>query len=209
MPVNICIIEDDKNTREAVVQLIGRYENLQCTGAFASGEIAMREIQSRHPEVVLVDIRLPKMSGIECVAKLKALMPKVQVLMVTTYDESDLIFDSLRAGASGYLLKRTLNDELATAVEQVLAGGSPMSMQIARRVVNYFQKAKQTTAEMEGLTSRQREVLALLAKGLAYKEIAAQLGISLNTVRMHQRCIYEKLHVHCRTDAVMKFVGER
>lgn len=208
MPISIVIVEDDKNTRESLVQLVDHLSNLRCVGAYASGEVALREVSKVKAQVALVDIRLPRMSGIECVSRLKTMLPALQVLMVTTYEESDLIFDSLRAGASGYLLKRMLKDELAIAVEQVLAGGSPMSMQIARRIVTYFQKTKRVVPEMEELTLREREVLSLLAKGFAYKQIGAELGISLNTVRMHQRSIYDKLHVHCRTDAVMKFMGE-
>jgi DNA-binding NarL/FixJ family response regulator len=207
MSIAVSIVEDDKKTREALSLLIKRSPNLRCAGTYPSGEAALREIGGNTPEVILVDINLPGMSGIELVAKLKRALPDLQILMVTTYEESDLIFDSLRAGASGYLLKRSLKGELEDAVEQVHSGGAPMSMQIARRVVDYFRKSNKVAAEVEGLSPRERDVLAALAKGLPYKQIADALGISLNTVRMHQRNIYEKLHVHCRTDAVMKFIG--
>jgi DNA-binding NarL/FixJ family response regulator len=154
-----------------------------------------------------MDINLPRMNGIECVAKLKERLPKIQVLMLTTYDESDLIFDSLRRGASGYLLKNMSTAELVQAIEQVHAGGAPMSMQIARKVVSHFQQIKVPRTEMEKLTKREHEILAALAKGFLYKEIADQLGISLSTVRAHLHTVYEKLHVQSRTEAVVKFLG--
>ena len=153
-----------------------------------------------------MDINLPKMNGIECVERLKQTLPKTQVLMLTTYDESDLIFDSLRKGASGYLLKNMPPAELIQAIEQVHAGGAPMSMQIARKVVNHFQKIKKPQSDMEQLTKREHEILALLAKGYLYKEIADQLGITLSTVRAHLHAVYEKLHVQSRTEAVVKFL---
>jgi DNA-binding NarL/FixJ family response regulator len=147
------------------------------------------------------------MNGIECVAKLKEQMPKTQVLMLTTYEESDLIFDSLRKGASGYLLKNMPPAELIQAIEQVHVGGAPMSMQIARKVVNHFQQIKKPQSDMEKLTKREHEILALLAKGYLYKEIADQLGITLSTVRAHLHTVYEKLHVQSRTEAVVKFLA--
>ena len=159
------------------------------------------------PDVVLMDINLPKMNGIECVARLKEQLPRTQVLMLTTYEESDLIFDSLRRGASGYLLKNMPPAELIQAIEQVHAGGAPMSMQIARKVVSHFQQIKKPQSDMEQLTKREHEILALLAKGYLYKEIADQLGISLSTVRAHLHAVYEKLHVQSRTEAVVKFLG--
>jgi DNA-binding NarL/FixJ family response regulator len=149
------------------------------------------------------------MSGIECVARLKEKCPKAQVLMLTTYEDGDLIFESLRAGANGYLLKNMAPSELIHAVEQVHAGGSPMSMHIARKVVSYFQQIKQPSSEMDSLTRREQEILALLAKGFFYKEIGDQLGISLSTVRAHLHAVYEKLHVQSRTEAVVKYLGKR
>ena len=180
---------------------------MQCVGAHPSGEDALRRIPAEQPDVVLMDINLPGMSGIECVSRLKELLPKTQVLMLTTYEESDLIFDSLRQGASGYLLKNIPPAELVQAVEQVHAGGAPMSMQIARKVVNHFQRIKKVDAEADQLTKREQEILALLAKGFLYKEIADQLGITLSTVRAHLHAVYEKLHVQSRTQAVVKFLG--
>jgi DNA-binding NarL/FixJ family response regulator len=155
-----------------------------------------------------MDINLPRMNGIECVARLKDQLPKTQVLMLTTYEESDLIFDSLRRGASGYLLKNMPPAELIQAIEQVHAGGAPMSMQIARKVVSHFQQIKKPQSEMEQLTKREHEILALLAKGYLYKEIADQLGITLSTVRAHLHTVYEKLHVQSRTEAVVKYLKQ-
>ena len=207
MRIKVSIVEDNRGTRESLSELLGRAPALQCVGAHPTGEEALRQIPVERPDVVLMDINLPGMSGIECVKRLKELLPKTQVLMLTTYEESDLIFDSLRKGASGYLLKNMPPAELIQAVEQVHAGGAPMSMQIARKVVNHFQQIKQLNADAEQLTKREHEILALLAKGFLYKEIADQLGITLSTVRAHLHTVYEKLHVQSRTQAVVKFLG--
>jgi DNA-binding NarL/FixJ family response regulator len=208
MPINVSIVEDNRGTRESLKELLGRAKTLQCVGVHPNAEEALRRIPEDRPDVVLMDINLPGMSGIECVARLKARSPGTQVLMLTTYEESDLIFDSLRSGASGYLLKNMAPAELVQAIEQVHAGGAPMSMQIARKVVNHFQQIKQPASDMEQLTRREQEILALLAKGYLYKEIADQLGISLSTVRAHLHTVYEKLHVQSRTQAVVKFLRQ-
>jgi DNA-binding NarL/FixJ family response regulator len=208
MRIKVSIVEDSRGTRESLTELIGRAPGLRCVGAHATGEQALQAIPQEIPDVVLMDINLPGMSGIECVSRLKARLPKLQVLMLTTYEESDLIFDSLRSGASGYLLKNMPPSELIQAVEQVHSGGAPMSMQIARKVVNHFQQIKQPSSEVEKLTKREQEILALLAKGYLYKEIADHLGISLSTVRAHLHTVYEKLHVQSRTQAVVKFLGK-
>jgi DNA-binding NarL/FixJ family response regulator len=205
--IKVSIVEDSRGTRESLSELLGRASALQCVGAHPTGEEALRAMPAEQPDVVLMDINLPGMSGIECVRRLKELLPKTQVLMLTTYEESDLIFDSLRNGASGYLLKNMPPSELIQAVEQVHAGGAPMSMQIARKVVNHFHQIKQLDAKAEQLTKREQEILALLAKGFLYKEIADQLGITLSTVRAHLHAVYEKLHVQSRTQAVVKFLG--
>jgi DNA-binding NarL/FixJ family response regulator len=207
MRIKVSIVEDNRGTRESLTELLGRAPVLRCVGAHPNGEEALRDIPTEAPDVVLMDINLPGMSGIECVARLKERLPKLQVLMLTTYEESDLIFDSLRRGASGYLLKNMPPSELIQAVEQVHAGGAPMSMQIARKVVNHFQQIRQPGSDVERLTKREQEILALLAKGYLYKEIADQLGITLSTVRAHLHAIYEKLHVQSRTEAVVKFLG--
>ncbi|MDE3068486.1 MAG: response regulator transcription factor [Verrucomicrobiota bacterium] len=207
MRIKVAIVEDNRGTRESLSELLARAPALQCVGAHPDGEEALRQIPVESPDVVLMDINLPRMNGIECVARLKERQPKLQVLMLTTYEESDLIFDSLRKGASGYLLKNAPPAELIQAIEQVHAGGAPMSMQIARKVVEHFQRIKQPQSEVEQLTKREQEILALLAKGYFYKEIADHLGITLSTVRAHLHTVYEKLHVQSRTEAVVKFLS--
>lgn len=205
MPINVCIIEDDRETRESLVELLNGAPRLRCVGDYPAGEPALRSIPAKKPDVALVDINLPGMSGIECVAKLKELMPALEVLMLTTYEDNDLIFNSLRAGAKGYLLKKMAPTELIEAIGQVHAGGAPMPMQIARKVVQYFQGLGATASEVEKLSPREQEILALLAKGAYYKEIADALKISISTVRTHIQHIYEKLHVQSRTDAARKY----
>ena len=207
MRIRVSIVEDNPGTRESLTELLTRAASLRFVRAHPTAEEALQKIPADAPDVVLMDINLPKMNGIECVARLKEQMPKLQVLMLTTYEEGDLIFDSLRKGASGYLLKNLPPAELVQAIEQVYAGGAPMSMQIARKVVNHFHQIKQPKSEVEQLTKREHEILALLAKGFLYKEIADQLGISLSTVRAHLHTVYEKLHVQSRTEAVVKFLG--
>jgi DNA-binding NarL/FixJ family response regulator len=208
MPIAIALVEDNLKTREGLVEFLKAETRVQCVGLYPTGEAAVREIPRVKPDVALVDINLPGMSGIECVAQLKKQLPKLQVLMLTKYEDSDMIFNSLRAGASGYLLKKMLTVELVSAIEQVHAGGSPMTMQIARKVVDYFNRLKPPASDLEKLTPREQEVLALLAKGFLYKEIGDRLGISFHTFRAHQRTIYEKLHVHSRTEAALKYFGK-
>jgi DNA-binding NarL/FixJ family response regulator len=207
-PITIALVEDDLKTRKNLAEFLREESGVRCVGVFSDGETAVREIPQLKPDVALVDINLPGISGIECVEHLKKSLPKLQVLMLTKYEESDLIFSSLRAGASGYLLKKMLTVELISAIEQVYAGGAPMTMQIARKVVEHFNQIKSRPADLEKLTPREHEVLALLAKGFLYKEISDQLGISLHTLRSHQRAIYEKLHVHSRTEATVKYFGQ-
>ena len=155
-----------------------------------------------------MDINLTGMNGIQCVTRLKAFLPKTQVLMLTTYDEGDMIFDSLRAGANGYLLKNMPQEELLQALQQVHNGGAPMSLQIARKVINHFHSSKLPNPELEQLTSRELEILKLLAKGYMYKEIADQLSITMSTVRSHVCAVYDKLHVHSRSQAAKKLAGD-
>lgn len=207
MAINVSIVEDNRGARESLRELLVRAPGLRCASVHSSGEHALEHLPAEPPDVVLMDINLPGMSGIECVARLKAGRPQIQVLMLTTYEESDRIFESLRAGASGYLLKNAPPAELLQAIEQVRAGGSPMSMNIARKVVSFFQQLKPPASELEKLTKRELEILTLLAKGYLYKEIADHLGISLSTVRAHLHTVYEKLHVQSRTEAVVKFLG--
>src|SRR5215813_6385705 len=207
MPIKVCIVEDNADMRESVALALNQAPGLRCVSTYATAEAAVRDVPSQKPDVALVDIHLPGMNGIECVAKLKARLPQLQVLMLTRYEQSDMIFDSIRAGASGYLLKHTPANELIQAVEQVHSGGAPMTMQVARKVINHFQKIQKPSSEVEKLTLREQEVLNLLAKGYLYKEIADHLGITINTLRNHLRTIYDKLHVHSRTEATVKYLG--
>jgi len=208
MPIKVSIVEDNADMRESVMELLNKAPGMSCVSAYASGEAAVRDLPLQKPDVALVDINLSGINGITCVARLKAQLPKLQVLMLTRYEQSDLIFDSIRAGASGYLLKHTSAPELIQAIEQVHAGGAPMTMQIARKVINHFQQIQQPASDAEKLTPREQEVLALLARGYLYKEIAANLGISINTLRNHLRTIYDKLHVHSRTEATWKYLRQ-
>jgi DNA-binding NarL/FixJ family response regulator len=204
----VCIVEDNAGTRVNLMKVLQGAPELTCQHGYPDGETALREIPIHVPDVVLMDIRLPSMSGIECVARLKEKIPDLVVLMLTTYEESDLIFDSLRAGATGYLLKNMPPAELVNAVVQARTGGSPLSMRIARKIVGHFQEIKKPASETDGLTKREHEILSLLAKGFLYKEIADQLQISINTVRVHVQKVYEKLHVHSRSQAIMRFLGK-
>ncbi|MBI5394667.1 MAG: response regulator transcription factor [Verrucomicrobia bacterium] len=213
MAISVAIVEDDKGLREDLAGFINSRRGLRCAGSFASAEDALQSLPDKPPDVVLMDINLSGKSGIECIAALKPRLPDTQFVVLTVFEESEKIFAALRAGASGYLLKRAAPAELAGAIEQVHAGGSPMSPQIARQVVQFFQSqrkapASAAAANTEDLTARERDLLALLARGKQYKEISDQLGISVDTVRSHIRRIYRKLHVHSRTEAAMKFIGK-
>jgi DNA-binding NarL/FixJ family response regulator len=208
MSIKISIVEDQPEMRESLVAWLGDAPGLRCVGAHATGEEALKRIPEENPDVVLMDINLTGMNGIQCVARLKESLPKTQVLMLTTYDEGDMIFDSLRAGANGYLLKNMPQAELVEAVQQVHNGGAPMSLQIARKVINHFHQNKKPTPEIEQLTGREYEILKLLAKGYMYKEIADQLSITMSTVRSHVCAVYDKLHVHSRSQAAKKLAGE-
>lgn len=204
--IKVSIVEDDHRIRESLAVLIDGGDNIRCISTYASAEEAVAEIPVKKPDVVLMDINLPKMSGIECVRKLKTAMPKLQILMLTMYEDDDLVFQSLMAGASGYLVKRTSPAELLQAIEEVHSGASPMSGKIARTVVEYFQKLQTSSPQDENLSKREQEILDLLVKGYRYKEIADALSISFETVRSHLKNIYDKMHVHSRTEAVVKYL---
>lgn len=208
MPIKIAIVEDDQGLRESLSALVNRALRLRCVGEYATGEAALTAIPALQPDAVLVDINLPGMSGIELVTKLKTKMPKLQVMMITMYEDCDQIFASLQAGATGYLLKRSQPTEIIQAIEQMHAGGSPMSPEIARKVVGFFHKKTTSSADVEQLTKRETEILSQLAKGYMYKEIADNMGIGMETVRTHLQNIYGKLHVHSRTEAVVKFLNK-
>jgi DNA-binding NarL/FixJ family response regulator len=208
MSIKVSIVEDNPGTRESLSKMLQCTPEIVFLQAYPNGEAALRGLSTAVPDVILMDIRLPGMSGIECVARVKEKLPNVAILMLTTYEESDLIFESLRAGAIGYLLKNMPAAELMNAVIQARTGGSPLSMRIARKIVNHFQQKESPVPALSELTQREQEILSLLSKGFLYKEIADQLHISLNTVRVHLQNVYEKLHVHSRTQAVMKFLGK-
>jgi len=205
-PIKVSIIEDDSRFRESLAILINGAEGFRCVGDYPNAEVALKEIPKNWPDVLLMDINLPKMSGIMCVPRLKALNPDLQVIMLTAYMDGQQIFDSLKAGASGYLIKKTSPGEILEAVQEVHAGGAPMSTAIARKIVQHFHQ--EPSAEMNSLTTRECELLNLLAKGHQDKEIADMLSISALTVRTHLRNIYEKLHAKSRTEAVIKFLGK-
>jgi RNA polymerase sigma factor (sigma-70 family) len=203
--IKVSIVEDNAQFRSTLGNVINRSEGFKCIGQYGSAEEALEEIPKNVPDVVLMDINLPGMNGVECVARLKKLCPDTQIVMLTVYEDTDNIFNALKAGATGYLLKRTTREELLEAIRDVYKGGSPMTTHIARKVVQSFQKME-SSSPTEALTAREQEVLECLAKGFLYKEIADKLGISYETVRTHIRRIYEKLQVRSRTEAVAKFL---
>jgi DNA-binding NarL/FixJ family response regulator len=207
MPITISIVEDDRKTRSNLMTFLSGEAGISLLTAYENGEEAMRGIPLERPQVALVDINLPGISGIDCTARLKADLPGLQVLMLTAYEDSDLIFSSLRAGASGYLLKRMVPTELIQSIEQVHLGGAPMSMRVARKVVDHFHQIRQPASDVEKLSKREQEVITLLAKGYFYREISDSLGISLGSVRTYLQRIYEKLHVQTRTEATVKFLN--
>jgi DNA-binding NarL/FixJ family response regulator len=205
-PVRVALVEDDSEVRAGLELLLGASGYCRSVGGFASGEEALVALPDLKPDVVLMDINLPGMSGIECIRKLKTTQPQIQIMMLTVFEDHDRIFQSLSAGASGYLLKQTPPAKLLDAVLELHGGGAPMSTQIARHVVDAFRQPHSETAASV-LSPREREIIALLAKGFLYKEIADRLTLSVETIRTHIHNIYEKLHVRSRTEAVMKVYG--
>ncbi len=205
MQIKVALVEDDAPVREELARLINRAPGFVCVGAYPDGETALAEIPRQKPNVVLMDINLPGISGIDCIRTLKAACPSVHIIMLTVYDEVGQLFKSLMAGASGYLLKRTQADKILEAIKEARQGGAPMTRKIARKVVQYFHQLGQTSPDSGILSKREQETLALLAEGFCYKEIAWKMGISFNTVREYVHNIYQKLHVTSRTEAVVKF----
>jgi DNA-binding NarL/FixJ family response regulator len=209
--VTVAIVEDDAGIRAGWRAIVDTMEGYRCIADFASAEAALVELPKNPPDFVLMDINLPRMSGVECTRELRRLSPKIEVIMVTMFGDRDNLFEALQAGACGYLLKRTTPDGLKQALDEARAGGAPMSPQIARQVVEFFQRPAparigKQDAEVENLSNRETEVLRLLAEGQPYKNIAAQLELTLDTVRTYIRRIYFKLHVNSRTEAVVKFL---
>ena len=204
MSVTVAIVEDNADLRGTLARVINRAPDFQCVGQYGDAESALVGLPNDKPRVVLMDINLPGMNGVECVRKLKQVLPGTQVVMLTAYEDTENIFGSLEAGAAGYLLKRSKSAEILEAIKEVLGGGSPMTAHIARKVVHSFQARGASPDPMANLADREREVLDLLAQGLMYKEIADKLGIGFETVRTYVRRIYEKLQVRSRTEAVAK-----
>ena len=202
---NIAIVEDNRITRDGLETIVNLSPDFRCIATFATAEDALRELPKLPVELVLMDIQLPNLSGVECVAKLKELMPTLKAIMVTVYEDPDRIFRALRAGASGYLLKRSTPEEVLNAMREVQHGGGAMSGEIARKVIGYFQAQAATTAAVDDLTPREREVLELVVHGLSNKEISDRLSVTIAAVRWHLKHIYQKLHVHSRTEAALKY----
>jgi DNA-binding NarL/FixJ family response regulator len=209
MTISVSIVEDDLKVRESLARLIDSTNGYRCVSQHASGEDALREIPKVNPQVTLMDINLTGINGVECVRRLKPLLPRTQIIMLTVYQNTEHIFNALAAGATGYMLKQTKPAELLAAIKDVHEGGSPMNSHIARKIVQSFQKpAPVRTAEDQNLSPREAQVLDLLAKGFLYKEIAEAMGLTYATVHTHIRHIYEKLHVRSRTEAVAKHLGQ-
>lgn len=207
MSIRVGIVEDDRTVRESLAVLIDQTPGFSCVASCASAEEALKRLFDTAPDVVLMDIHLPGQSGIECVERLHRLLPQTQVVMLTVEEDTEQVFESLKAGATGYLVKHVAPEEILDAVAEVHAGGAPMSSHIARRVVTAFsQRTPVGTPEVQ-LTPRESDILRLLAKGCRSKEVGDALMISTGTVNTHVRHIYEKLHVRSRAEAVARFLG--
>jgi DNA-binding NarL/FixJ family response regulator len=207
MPITIAIVEDDRAVRASLTGILQRAADCRCVGGFGSAEDALRDLPPLRPDVILMDINLPGMSGVECVRRLSQALPDARILMLTVHEDPDSIFNSLAAGACGYLLKPARADELVAAVKNVCDGGAPMTSNIARKVVQSFKRKCNPPGETERLSPREMDVLECLTKGYSYKETAASLGITYRTVHTHIERIYAKLHVQSRSQAVAKYLG--
>ena len=205
MPITVTIVEDNEESCAMLARVIAREPRLNCVCTCPSGEDALEVLPKNPPQVVVMDIRLPGMSGIQCTARLRQLLPETQVIVYTVYGDDELVFKALKAGASGYLLKRSTKAEIIEAIFDVHQGGAPMSGEIARKVVQSF-SGPAAPKETVRLTPRQEEILGLLARGFVAKEIAQKLGISFETVRFHLKDIYAKLHVRSKMEAVLKYL---
>lgn len=206
MSIKVAIVEDNRSFREKLAAYLDATPEFRCVGLFDSAEDALKSIPKLMPDVVLMDIHLPSLSGVACTRRLKDLCPSVQILILTVYEDNERIFGALKAGASGYLLKRADPADILAAIQEVRHGGAPMSSQIARRVVQSFREAGAKPEKEEALSQREEEILQQLAKGYSTKEIADKSSISVNTVRTHLQHIYDKLHVRSRTEAVLKYL---
>jgi DNA-binding NarL/FixJ family response regulator len=204
--ITVSIVDDEKKLCRSIAAFVNGTPGFRCVSMYHSAEAALEHLPQDRPDVVLMDIHLTGMSGIECVERLKTMVPEMLVMMLTVYEDTDQIFKALSAGASGYMLKRLTPGKLLEAIREVHGGGSPMSSPIARKVVASFQRAGRTDGEKTHLSSREQMVLDCFAKGLTYKQTADQLSISIDTIRTYVRRVYEKLHVQSRTEAVAKYM---
>jgi DNA-binding NarL/FixJ family response regulator len=207
-PIEICVVEDHEDIRNGFVFMINAHPEFKCT-AYKSGEEILSDIQKNTPAVIVMDIHLPGINGIECTRRIKEKHPDTLIMMCSVFEDAEGVFDALKAGASGYILKRTSSETLIESIKELLKGGAPMSSDIARKVVNSFrvaqpEKAKTSLETQAYLTNKENEILGLLSEGYSNKEIAAQLFISANTVKTHIYRIYEKLHVHSKIEALNK-----
>ena len=206
-PLRVALVEDQRDTRESWRQLISSFPEFTCVCACATGEEALQTIPGVKPDVILMDIFLPRMSGIECTSRIKTVLPKTPIVMLTASDEDEMVFLALKSGANGYLLKRTKPTEMRAALLDVLSGGAPMTSEIARHVINSFHAKATGRSETVSLTAREEETLVLLTKGYSNKEIADRMKVSTETVRTHLKNIYEKMHVRSRTEAVANYMS--
>jgi DNA-binding NarL/FixJ family response regulator len=205
--ISVSIVEDVSDVRESMVRFFRCSPGFRCVSAYENVDTALRCLPKDNPQVILMDINLAGGSGIDCVSRLKPVMPDTQIVMLTVFEDSESIFQALSAGATGYLLKRLSPEKLLEAIREVVAGGSPMSASIARKIVRSFQKPAPRLPARAHFSPREKQVLDLLARGDGYKQIARELGISIDTVRTHIRRIYEKLFAHNRTEAVSKYLA--
>lgn len=207
MKTRVAVVEDDERLRKQLLEILSRFSDFECVGNYSSAEDALAHLPQRHPDVVLMDINLPRMSGIQCVAELKKLLPWVQIIVVTIYEDSECIFDAIKAGANGYLIKSGPPENLIEAIRDIVSGGSPMSSQIARKVLGYFRMVKPDSPgeDERSLAPREEQVLNLLAAGYRYKEIATELELSTETVRTYVKNACKKLHVKSRIEAALKY----
>jgi DNA-binding NarL/FixJ family response regulator len=208
-PITVSIVEDLDEVRQALERLISQSEKFYLAGSFNNAELAEKNVPLQPPDIVIMDINLPGISGIECVKRIKEKCNDTQFIMFTIYEEDEKVFEALKAGAHGYLLKKTSKEKLLEALEELHNGGSPMSTNIARKVIEAFEKKDQPPEEVDSLTNKEKQILHLLAKGFLYKEIANQLHSTRNTIKQHIHHIYEKLHVQNRTEALNKAFPRR
>jgi DNA-binding NarL/FixJ family response regulator len=203
--IKVGIVEDNKTVREGFETLLNRTAGFQCVCTCATVAEALKQIPRAQPDVVLMDIQLPDSTGVECTAKIKEQMPGVHIVIVTVYEDSERIFQALRAGACGYLLKRAEPEKVIAAIREAHEGGVPMTPEIARKVIGQFRQQAAAAVQVQDLSDREREVLELVMQGLGNKAIADRLGVTVAAVKWHLQHIYEKLHVHSRTEAALKF----